>query len=416
MLEILAPCGSPETLEAALNSGADAVYLGLSSFSARRNAANFTFDEFADSVRTAHRQGTRVYVTLNTLVFDDELPELKKAILRIAEAKADGVIVQDFGVVRLIKELAPSLRLHASTQMTVTSASGAEFALKQGFSRVVLPRELSLEEIKAITSRVDIETEVFVHGALCVCLSGQCLLSAIMGGRSGNRGLCAQPCRLNYRSGERDYALSLKDLSLIERLGDLEEAGVTSAKIEGRMKRPEYVAAAVQSCRKVLNGEKADMELLRTVFSRSGFTESYFDGTMSNMQGIRQKEDSEGLSRALSSIRQLYREPYKRYVIDFEVNVKAGCPVSCTAFCDSFTATATGDVPQKAINRSTTEEDIINRMGKLGGTVFKAGKISVNTESGLSVSAAALNELRRSAVDGISEQLAQSLEEGYSER
>lgn len=416
MLEILAPCGSPETLEAALNSGADAVYLGLSSFSARRNAANFTFDEFADSVRTAHRQGTRVYVTLNTLVFDDELPELKKAILRIAEAKADGVIVQDFGVVRLIKELAPSLRLHASTQMTVTSASGAEFALKRGFSRVVLPRELSLEEINAITSRVDIETEVFVHGALCVCLSGQCLLSAIMGGRSGNRGLCAQPCRLNYRSGERDYALSLKDLSLIERLGDLEEAGVTSAKIEGRMKRPEYVAAAVQSCRKVLNGEKADMELLRTVFSRSGFTESYFDGTMSNMQGIRQKEDSEGLSQALSSIRQLYREPYKRYVIDFEVNVKAGCPVSCTAFCDSFTETVTGDVPQKAINRSTTEEDIINRMGKLGGTVFKAGKISVNTESGLSVSAAALNELRRRAVDGISERLAQSLEEGYSER
>lgn len=416
MLEILAPCGSPETLEAALNSGADAVYLGLSSFSARRNAANFTFDEFADSVRTAHRQGTRVYVTLNTLVFDDELPELKKAILRIAEAKADGVIVQDFGVVRLIKELAPSLRLHASTQMTVTSASGAEFALKRGFSRVVLPRELSLEEINAITSRVDIETEVFVHGALCVCLSGQCLLSAIMGGRSGNRGLCAQPCRLNYRSGERDYALSLKDLSLIERLGDLEEAGVTSAKIEGRMKRPEYVAAAVQSCRKVLNGEKADMELLRTVFSRSGFTESYFDGTMSNMQGIRQKEDSEGLSQALSSIRQLYREPYKRYVIDFEVNVKAGCPVSCTAFCDSFTETVTGDVPQKAINRSTTEEDIINRMGKLGGTVFKAGKISVNLESGLSVSAAALNELRRSAVDGISERLAQSLEEGYSER
>ena len=416
MLEILAPCGSPEALEAALNSGADAVYLGLSSFSARRNAANFTFDEFADSVRTAHRQGTRVYVTLNTLVFDDELPELKKAILGIAEAKADGVIVQDFGVVRLIKDLAPSLRLHAATQMTVTSASGAEFALKQGFSRVVLPRELSLEEIKAITSRVDIETEVFVHGALCVCLSGQCLLSAVMGGRSGNRGLCAQPCRLNYRSGERDYALSLKDLSLIERLGDLEEAGVTAAKIEGRMKRPEYVAAAVQSCRKVLNGEKADMELLKTVFSRSGFTESYFDGTMSNMQGIRQKEDSEGLSQALSSIRQLYREPYKRFVIDFEVNVKADRPISCTAFCGSLTETVTGDVPQKAINRSTTEEDIINRIGKLGGTVFKAGKISVNTDEGLSVSAAALNELRRRAVDGISERLAQSLEKGDSER
>lgn len=416
MLEILAPCGSPEALEAALNSGADAVYLGLSSFSARRNAANFTLAEFAEGVRNAHRLGVRVYVTLNTLVFDDELPQLKKAILQIAEAKADGVIVQDFGVVRLIKELAPGLRLHASTQMTVTSASGAEFALKQGFSRVVLPRELSLDEIKAITSRVDIETEVFVHGALCVCLSGQCLLSAVMGGRSGNRGLCAQPCRLNYRCGEREYALSLKDLSLIERLGELEAAGVTSAKIEGRMKRPEYVSAAVQSCRRVLNGEKADMELLKTVFSRSGFTESYFDGSMSNMQGIRQKEDSEGLLQALSSIRQLYREPYKRFVIDFEVNVRADRPVSCTAFCGGFTEAVTGDAPQKAINRSTTEEDIINRMGKLGGTAFKAGKISVDLDCGLSVSAAALNELRRKAVDGISEQLAQSLEKGYSER
>lgn len=398
-----------------MNSGADAVYLGLSSFSARRNAANFTFGQFADSVKIAHRQGVRVYVTLNTLVFDEELSELKKAVLRIAEAKADGVIVQDFGVVKLIGELAPSLRLHASTQMTVTSASGAEFALKHGFSRVVLPRELSLEEIRAITSRVDIETEVFVHGALCVCLSGQCLLSAVMGGRSGNRGLCAQPCRLNFRGGERDYALSLKDLSLIERLGALEEAGVTSAKIEGRMKRPEYVAAAVQGCRKVLNGEKADTELLKTVFSRSGFTESYFDGSMSGMGGIRRKEDSEGLSQALSSIRQLYREPYKRFVTDFEVNIKADRPISCTALCGGLTETVTGDVPQKAINRSTTEEDVISRIGKLGGTVFKAGKISVSIDGGLSVSAAALNELRRSAVDRISQRLAKELEKGCSE-
>lgn len=410
MLEILAPCGSPEALEAALNSGADAVYLGLSSFSARKNAANFSFPELAEGVKKAHRQGTRVYVTLNTLVFDDELAEVKKTILQIAEAKADGVIVQDFGVVRLIRDIAPSLRLHASTQMTVTSASGAEFALKQGFSRVVLPRELSLEEIKAITSRVDIETEVFVHGALCVCLSGQCLLSAVIGGRSGNRGLCAQPCRLNYRCGERDYVLSLKDLSLIERLKDLEEAGVTSAKIEGRMKRPEYVAAAVGGCRRSLNGEKADIELLKTVFSRSGFTESYFDGTMRNMQGTRQKEDSEGLSGVLSSVRQTYREPYKRFAVDFEVNIRAELPISCTAVCGSFTEAVTGDIPQKAVNRSTTEEEIIKRIGKLGGTVFKTGQISVNIDSGLSVSAAALNDLRRRAIDGICGQIAKSLE------
>lgn len=410
MLEILAPCGSPETLNAALNSGADAVYLGLSSFSARRNAANFSAAELMESVQKAHRQGTRVYVTLNTLVFDDELPEVKKAILGIAEAKADGVIVQDLGAAALVKELVPSLRLHASTQMTVTSASGAEFALKRGFSRVVLPRELSSEEIRKITSKVDIETEVFVHGALCVCLSGQCLLSAVMGGRSGNRGLCAQPCRLNYRCGKRDYALSLKDLSLIGRLKELEEAGVTSAKIEGRMKRPEYVAAAVQSCRRVLSGEKADMELLKTVFSRDGFTESYFDGTMSNMQGTRQKDDSENISGALSSARQLYKEPYKRFTIDFAVDIKANAPISCTAFCGSLEKTVTGDIPQKAINRAAARDDIISRMGKLGGTVFKAGKISVNIESGLSVTVAAINDLRRRAVEGISEEIAKALE------
>lgn len=410
MLEILAPCGSPEALNAALNSGADAVYLGLSSFSARRNAANFSFEELTEGVQKAHRQGARVYVALNTLVFDDELPKVKKAILQIAEAKADAVIVQDLGVARLVGDIAPSLRLHASTQMTVTSASGAEFALKQGFSRVVLPRELSLEEIKKITSRVKIETEVFVHGALCVCLSGQCLLSAVMGGRSGNRGLCAQPCRLNYRCGKREYALSLKDLSLIEKLKELEEAGVTSAKIEGRMKRPEYVAAAVQSCRKVLSGEKADMELLKTLFSRDGFTESYFDGTMSNMQGTRQKDDSENISQALSSVRQLYKDPCKRFTVDFEVNIKANEPVSCTAVCGSIIKTVTGDVPQKAISRATTKEDIINRIGKLGGTVFKAGKINVNTENGLSVSAAAINDLRRKAAEGISENIAKSLE------
>ncbi len=215
MLEILAPCGSEESLNAALNSGADAVYLGLTSFSARRNAANFTPQQLKTAVEKAHLQGVRVYVTVNTLIFDDELSDLKKLALSIAEAKADGVIVQDFGAAKLFKEYAPSLRLHGSTQMTVTSASGAEFAKKQGFFRVVLPRELSLEEIKNITSKVDIEIEVFVHGALCVCLSGQCLLSAMIGGRSGNRGLCAQPCRLNYKSGVREKVHYLKYLSLI---------------------------------------------------------------------------------------------------------------------------------------------------------------------------------------------------------
>ena len=410
MLEILAPCGNEESLTAALNSGADAVYLGLKSFSARRNAVNFSGAELEKVVGIAHRQGVRVYVTLNTLVFDDEIADLEKTVGEISQAKTDGVIVQDFGAVKKIKEIAPNLRLHASTQMTVISASGAEFALKQGFSRVVLPRELSLEEIRDITSRVEIETEVFVHGALCVCLSGQCLLSAVLGGRSGNRGLCAQPCRLNYRCDSRENVLSLKDLSLINDLKTLEQVGVTSAKIEGRMKRPEYVAAAVYQCRASLRGEKVDEELLGKVFSRSGFTRGYFDGSFSDMQGIRQKEDAEGSSEALAHIRQLYKTPCKRFALDMEITVKSGQPVCCKTECNSISVYVYGDIPQKAINRSITKDEIILRMGKLGGTVFESAKINCILEEGLSLSASALNELRRKAVDAVSGEIALSLE------
>lgn len=410
MLEILAPCGNEESLCAALNSGADAVYLGLKSFSARRNAVNFSGGELKEAVKTAHRQGVRVFVTLNTLIFDDEMSALEKAVEEISEAKADGIIVQDFGAVKKIREIAPKLRLHASTQMTVTSASGAEFALKQGFSRVVLPRELSLEEIREITSKVDIETEVFVHGALCVCVSGQCLLSAVMGGRSGNRGLCAQPCRLNYRCDGRENVLSLKDLSLIDNLRDLEQAGVTSAKIEGRMKRPEYVAAAVYQCRAALKGEKADERLLGKIFSRSGFTKGYFDGSFDNMQGTRQREDSEGSAEALAQIRRLYKAPCKRFTVDMEFLMKSGQPISCKAKCNDILVCVYGELPQKAVNRSITEDEIAQRLGKLGGTVFEQGTVDCFSEEGLTVSASALNELRRSFVEKLSEEIAFRIE------
>lgn len=410
MLEILAPCGNEESFNAALNSGADAVYLGLKSFSARRNAANFSGDELEKAVNTAHRQGVRVYVTLNTIVFDDEMAELEKTVEEISRAKADGVIVQDLGVVKKVREIAPELRLHGSTQMTVTSASGAEFALNQGFSRVVLPRELSLEEIRYITSRVEIETEVFVHGALCVCLSGQCLLSAVIGGRSGNRGLCAQPCRLNYRCDDRDNVLSLKDLSLINDLWTLEQAGVTSAKIEGRMKRPEYVAAAVYQCRMALRGEKADEKLLGKVFSRSGFTRGYFDGSFSDMQGIRQKEDADGSSEALAQIKQMYKTPCKRFALDMEITVKSGQPICCKADCNGISVCVYGDIPQKAVNRSVTEEEIAVQMRKLGGTVFETGSLNCILDKGLFVPASALNSLRRKAVDEISVKIAQGME------
>lgn len=405
MLEILAPCGSPEALDAALNAGADAVYLGLSSFSARRNAVNFGFEELKAGVKKAHRQGAKVYAAINTLVFDDELKELEKAIGQAREAEVNGVIVQDFGAARLMKKLAPELKLHASTQMTVTSLSGAEFAKSMGFKRVVLPRELSFKEIKEIASKTDIETEVFVHGALCVCVSGQCLLSAVIGGRSGNRGLCAQPCRLNYTCGERENVLSLKDLSLIDELKRLEEAGVTSAKIEGRMKRPEYAEAAVRQCKAALRGEKTDMELLRRVFSRSGFTKGYFDGSFKNMSGVRRKEDSEGMEAALKEIRGLYRQPCKRYNIDITVKAKRDVPLYCKAVCGDMEAEVYGDIPQQAINKSTEEKDISDRISKLGGTVFEAGRVICTADKGISVSAAAVNGLRRKVVEALEDKI-----------
>ena len=406
MLEILAPCGSAESLEAALNTGADAVYLGMKAFSARKNASNFTFEELCGAVEKSHMQGVKVYIALNTLFFDDETEELKEAVLQADKSGADAVIVQDLGTAQLVKQTAPRRKLHASTQMTVTSASGALFAKQNGFSRVVLPRELSYEEMISITSAADIETEVFVHGALCVCLSGQCLLSAAIGGRSGNRGLCAQPCRLDYTCGDRCNVLSLKDLSLIDELKKLEAAGVTSAKIEGRMKRPEYVAAAVSQCRAALNGEPTETELLRSVFSRSGFTKSYFDGTFKNMQGIRSKEDSEGSAEAMAKLRRLYRAPYKRFTADMHIKVQADRPISCLITCGDLQATVTGEVPQPAKTRPVTASEISDRMSKLGNTVFTSGKITCDIGEGISVSAAAVNELRRKAVDGISRLIA----------
>ena len=406
MLEILAPCGSAESLDAALNTGADAVYLGMKAFSARRNASNFTYEELSQAVEKSHMQGVKVYIALNTLFFDDETKQLKESIQQADESGADAVIVQDIGVAQLVKSIAPRLRLHASTQMTVTSASGALFAQKNGFSRVVLPRELSYEEIADITSRVSIETEVFIHGALCVCLSGQCLLSAVLGGRSGNRGLCAQPCRLGYTCGNRQNVLSLKDLSLIDELKKLESAGVTSAKIEGRMKRPEYVAAAVSQCRAALNGENPDKELLRTVFSRSGFTKGYFDGSFRNMQGIRSKEDSEGSSEAMSKLRQLYKSPFKRFTVDMHIEMRASVPISCRISCGKLQTTVTGCIPQPSITHSVTAAEVSDRMSKLGSTIFTAGEIICDIADGISVPASAINDLRRKSVDGISRLIA----------
>lgn len=404
MLEILAPCGGVESLTAAVNSGANAVYLGETAFSARRNAENFTPEQLREAVRLCHLSGVKVHVALNTLVFDTELAKLEKTVEMIADCGVDAVIVQDFGVAKTIKKIA-DIPLHASTQMTVTSVSGAEMAKEAGFSRVVLAREMSLKEIERVVKSVDIETEIFVHGAICVCLSGQCYMSAMLGGRSGNRGLCAQPCRLNFTCDKRENVLSLKDLSLIPHLREIEKIGVASVKIEGRMKRPEYVAAAVTACRKALAGETPDMENLRAVFSRSGFTDSYYNGTFEKMQGVRTKEDVTAASKAINELKQLYKDVYKRYSVDISAEIHGGQPSECTAECDGVSVTVTGGVPQQAINTPSTAEDIAARLSKLGGTVFEPGKVSCNIDSGLILSASAVNSLRRDVIDKLSEKI-----------
>ena len=404
MLEILAPCGGAESLTAAVNSGANAVYLGETAFSARRNAENFTPEQLREAVRFCHLSGVKVHVALNTLVFDTELDKLEKTVEMIADCGVDAVIVQDFGVAKTIKKIA-DIPLHASTQMTVTSVSGAEMAKEAGFSRVVLAREMSLKEIERVVKSVDIETEIFVHGAICVCLSGQCYMSAMLGGRSGNRGLCAQPCRLNFTCDKRENVLSLKDLSLIPHLREIEKIGVASVKIEGRMKRPEYVAAAVTACRKALAGETPDMENLRAIFSRSGFTDSYYNGTFEKMQGVRTKEDVTAAPKAINELKQLYKDVYKRYSVDISAEIHDGQPSECTAECDGVSVTVTGGVPQQAINKPSTAKDIAARLSKLGGTVFEPGKVSCNIDSGLILSASAVNSLRRDVIDKLSEKI-----------
>lgn len=250
--EILAPAGSFDSLTAAVRCGADAVYLGGRELNARRNAANFSDEELAQAVEYCHARGVKVYITLNTLVRDDEMETAMNAVRCACDVKADALILQDVGLTSLIRKAAPDMPLHASTQTSVQTLDGIKMLADMGFCRAVLPRELSKKEIEKIAAQSPIELEMFVHGALCMCLSGQCQLSAVLGSRSGNRGLCAQPCRLPFAAdGGTGHDLSLKDMSLIEYLPELAQMGVLSFKIEGRMKRPEYVAAAVTACKRV---------------------------------------------------------------------------------------------------------------------------------------------------------------------
>ncbi|MEG2086978.1 MAG: DUF3656 domain-containing protein [Angelakisella sp.] len=399
-VEVLAPVGGPEQLLAAVRSGADAVYLGSRGFNARRNAANFDGDGLADAVAYCHGRGVKVHVTLNTLILDGERQRLLDELALIAASGADAVIVQDLGVAALVRQCCPTLVMHASTQLSVHNVAGALLMKELGFTRLVLARELSLAEITQIKQKSGLEIEVFVHGALCMSMSGNCYLSALLGERSGNRGLCAQPCRLNFRSGNREYALSLKDLSAVEQIGALAEAGVDSLKIEGRMKRPEYVAAAVTACRRVLAGEPPNLEELQAVFSRSGFTNGYLTGQREvSMFGYRRREDVTAAAGVLDSLAAGYRNEAQRLPLTMQFTLRADCPARLVAGDGRHTVTVTGGVPQLAQTRPTDLALVRRGLEKLGGTPFYLEQLTAELDEGLMLPVSAMNALRKEAAE-----------------
>ena len=410
--EILAPAGSLEALQAAVRSGANAVYLGGKAFNARRNASNFDDGELKTAVEYCHKRNVKVYLTLNTLVSDGEIQTAYDAIKSACDAGVDAFIVQDIGLAALVRRVCSSAVLHASTQMSVQSIEGVKVLEKLGFSRAVLPRELSEKEIAAISAQSDMELEHFVHGALCMCVSGQCLMSSVLGGRSGNRGLCAQPCRLPFGvNGKGGNNLSLKDLSLVDELDRLEKAGVCSFKIEGRMKRPEYVAAAVTAYKNSLEN-KPDPNLnrsLQAVFSRSGFTKGYFENKLGkDMFGIRRKEDVAETSGVLGNLQKLYEKENPLIGVDFSLTFTPETPLLLTASAIGKTVCIEGNIPQKALNRAITREELCERLSKCGGTQFYANSVEIDFSDGLFVSAGELNALRRNALEELENAIAET--------
>ena len=410
-IEILAPVGNEEMLRAAVFSGADAVYLGFSGFNARTSANNFDADTLKDAVRFCHARGVAVHVALNTTVYGGELPALEAAIRAVAASGADAVICQDLAVATLIGRIAPQLPRHGSTQMSVHSLQGALELKELGFTRVVLARELSLPEVEHITKHCGIETECFVHGALCMCVSGQCYMSAFLGGRSGNRGSCAGPCRLPFEANAlpegkpgRLHHLSLKDNSVIDKLDQLQALGVASAKIEGRLRTPEYVAAAVSACLAGREGRAYDLDLLKNAFSRSGFTSGYLDGKIDGtMFGVRSEADAEQTKKTLPMLRELYRRERSRVPVKMKLEIEEGGEKLTVMDADGNKAFAYGDAePQPA--RTDPTESLHRSLAKTGGTPFAASAedITVKMDGGpWFVPGSAVNELRREALDAL---------------
>ena len=410
-LEILSPAGSMDALIAAVRCGADAVYLGGGGFNARRNAHNFDAASLKEAVAFCHARGVKVHFTLNTLIREDEFPAALTLAEEVCALGADALIVQDLGLARAIHAAAPAMPLHASTQLSCHTPAGVRELAALGFTRVVLAREMSREEIAACAGQ-GAELEIFVHGALCMAVSGQCALSAMLGGRSGNRGLCAQPCRLPFRPaegdrrpGDADAALSLKDLSLREHIGEPAGLGVCSLKIEGRMKRPEYVAAATAAMAAARDGRSPEetgrlADDLQSVFSRSGFTDGYYTARRGTpMFGVRRKEDVTAAAPVLGRLARLYEKEVPRVDVSLTLTMEEGRPLRLTAADrEGHAVSVTGPLPEPAVNHPLDAERAAAQLKKTGGTPFRAA-VACELDGGLTVPASALNALRREALD-----------------
>ena len=411
MLELLAPAGSMEALRAAVQNGANAVYLGCGQFNARQSAKNFTPQTLTEAVKYCHVRGVAVHLTLNTLVGDKELQEVTALIRHAAVSGVDAFIVQDLGVVQLCRQIAPNIPIHGSTQMTIHSLPGVLLCAAWGLSRVVLSRELSREEIRYICQNSPIEIEVFGHGALCMSYSGQCYLSAAIGGRSGNRGRCAQPCRQSYGYSrwQNLHPLSLKDNCLVHYVKDLEDMGVASLKLEGRMKRPEYVATVTRVYRQALdsgNVTRQMMEALHTAFNRQGFTDGYYAGRIGgDMFGIR--EDKTEDPRWLKEARQTYEAAENGLVpVTFQVSVTRESSSLTVIDPEGRVCTLTGPKPETARVAELTEEALASRLSKTGGTPYYCTEVRSHIAPGVTLSAAAINALRRDVLNMLTAQRA----------
>ena len=411
-MELLSPAGSPESLRAAVQSGAGAVYLGWGDFNARRSAKNFSDEEFADALRYCHERGVRVFLTLNTLLTDRELPRALETATAACRMGVDSVLVQDWGLFDLLRQALPDLPLHASTQMSLFTSGGCREMAADGCERVVIARECSAADTAEICKNCPAEVEVFVHGALCMCYSGQCEMSALIGGRSGNRGRCAQPCRLPYGVNEpakKSYPLSLKDSCLADRLGEMAEMGVACLKLEGRMKRPEYVAVITRIYARLLAegrrptaAEKAELE---QAFSRSGFTDWYWQGRHgAGMFGTR-PENAPDPKELFAQAKAAYENGDQRTVpVRFACTVRAGVPCALTAETeDGRAVTVTGPVPEAARSRAVTAEELCQRLRKTGGTAYRCKAVTAEVDEGLSLPASAVNALRRDALAALTD-------------